>query len=192
MEYYGVLPKEARLQLLIEADYSTILELCQEPLFKDLCQSKILWNEKLFREFGVRSNNPKEDYKYHYLNNIKNKRKELDQKMTELLMGTTEDPGEIKRKLAKLEEYNKIMEDLLKLENMFLYLDVVPNPKQLVVKSKNLSEKDWDEIFVSLYSVGLDSYQQAQIGDYTIFIYETAKDVEIAKKALGNEYQFLY
>jgi hypothetical protein len=52
MQYYSILPPEARLQLLIEADYFTIKELCQEPIFKTICNSDILWKEKIKREFG--------------------------------------------------------------------------------------------------------------------------------------------
>lgn len=68
--YYSVLPKEARLQLLVEADYPTILELCQDPLFKDICNSEILWREKLRSEFGL---NAIEDAKQEYLDNYSKK-----------------------------------------------------------------------------------------------------------------------
>lgn len=72
MEYYNILPKEARLELLINADYPTILELCQDPLFKELCESKLLWERKLKQDFNIISDTPKDTYVARYRMLIRN------------------------------------------------------------------------------------------------------------------------
>ena len=36
-QYYSILPPEARLQLLIEADIGTVLQLCDDEPFKNIC-----------------------------------------------------------------------------------------------------------------------------------------------------------
>lgn len=103
--YYAVLPKEARLQLLIEADYPTILELCQDPLFKDICDGDLLWREKLKREFGL---DIIKDAKWEYL---KNYRVKLDRliKVKEYEMEKIDDNIE-----TELEPLNIKMEEEIK------------------------------------------------------------------------------
>lgn len=62
MEYYPTLPPEARLQLLIEADIGTVLELCNDPLFKNICSNQLLWERRLKKEFDKSSDSPKQEY----------------------------------------------------------------------------------------------------------------------------------
>lgn len=81
MEYYSILPKEARLQLLIEADYPTILELCQDPLFEDICNSNVLWEEKLKKDFNITSDNPKDTYAARYRMLVRQQIKDKQEKL---------------------------------------------------------------------------------------------------------------
>lgn len=60
---FATLPEDVRRQMLVEAPYDVISELCQEPIFKKICNDKQLWQMKLEKEFGITdSRNPKLDY----------------------------------------------------------------------------------------------------------------------------------
>lgn len=85
MEYYNILPNEAKLQLLAEADYFIIRELCQEPIFKNICNSKLLWQEKLEREFGLSEvENGKEKYLKLLRAKLRKERDDIVRKIREI------------------------------------------------------------------------------------------------------------
>lgn len=149
MEYYGILPKEARLQLLIEAEYPTIIELCQDDLFYDICNGKVLWERKLKNDFNLASNNPKEEYFKQYIRKLEKEynqtlkdrgrirrliasevqklqeeRREEIGKLAEKITDEYEDKIEkLKRNIREKNKYEEILENIEKIENLAFRLD---------------------------------------------------------------------
>lgn len=216
MEYYKVLPKEARLQLLIEADYPTILELCSEPLFKDLCQSKILWSEKLKREFGITNNeNPQNEYLKEYYNKLENEKAILEKKENDLRFKIGQKLGplmekhneEINKLTTRLNKEAKIeqtrlnnkyglTENLEKREKIGEWQLLTAFPpldlKILIVKiHEDMSNNEWGYLWNNLESFG-PILRSRTARNLLAINYKNGEDAQKAKEGLKGKYNILY
>lgn len=212
-QYYSVLPKEARLQLLIEADYLTILELCKDPLFKEICNSDVLWEEKLKRDFNINTNkNAKNKYLREYqgklVKDIEKKEDEIDnisENIEDRLESLNEEEKEEIKKIK--EEYkekrkklrgtlneelglNEQQKELNKLGKISKQIKIKIQPGNLyVLKDDNTAKSIKADFAKNGRQVGLITISK-KLNRYKIE-FPDSRDAEEAKEEFKDKYTFL-
>lgn len=211
--YYKLLPKEARLQLLIEADYFTILELCNDPLFKEICDSEILWEEKLKRDFDIEVD---KNAKYKYLKQYRNKlweeltakdeeianmESEIEEKFRPLSKEENEQIKKIReefknkrehlrKKLRKEYEWKKNQKEFKKLQDKFQKLKIDLKPAILYVTKENFRSKDLEKDF-SKNGREIDSVTIDRKSNVYTIQFPYSRDAEEVKEEFKDKYKFL-
>ena len=119
-QYYSILPPEARLQLLIEADIGTVLQLCDDEPFKNICDGELLWEERLQREFGKTSTDPKEEYFKLSKGRLKKEIKDNKNKISDIYRDIDENYEILKLKEAEKKEIKKIKTKYMKQKDIIV------------------------------------------------------------------------
>lgn len=212
--YYSLLPPEARLELLINADYPTILELCNDNLFKDICNSDILWQEKLKREYNIiETKNAKRDYEINYRKDldkiIKTKeyeaekiedkiqekidplRKEMDKEISKIKDKYEGRITKFKRRLGKKAGLDKLDIEIERLKNVLS--EIKKHKFDLIIDINELSPKPSIKTLLDEFGkygrVAVDPI--ARTGRY-IIRFSDVRDAADAKEALKDKYNFLF
>lgn len=199
MQYHSQLPNEVRFELLLQADIFTVLELCQEPIFKNVCSSDLFWLEKSKRDFNQENN--KENYLLLYRSKLRKERDKIQEEIEKLLkqsyqMNNHLSPDQDLRQLEKiqkeigLDDKIKNREDLdkkikvinLNLQNgNILYIKRWHDKQQLTgVFSRAAVLKDIIN--------ATDKYTRER---YTILIFNNSEASESARIALLGGYNFI-
>lgn len=202
-EYYFMLPNEARFELLLQADIFVVLELCQEPIFKDICNSKLLWLEKSKREFGV------EGDKQKYLKLVRMKlRQEIDKLENEAedlrieSFYTVNKDKSIKILAQADKEANRLQKEW-GINCLFQKQKEINNKIEILnqnIENANiLYIKDWVEEEIRFIFVGgnkdirgiIETMDKETREKYTIIIFSDFQVSEQARQDLGIDYKFL-
>lgn len=209
MQYYSTLPKEARLQLLIEADYPIILELCNDPLFKEICDSNVLWERKLKNEFGITSDNPKEEYIRNYQDKLKTEIKSIKTELgninNEISFNLHPLDQKFEIELSRIrEKHRKQKEKIInQIKEERGYMEKENQMKKLQELINSFADENTNIIIIQqpagISSVTIfDDFNQfgpikswLHGGNKFTFIFEDYRDAQDARKGLRDRYNFL-
>lgn len=186
--FYGLLPKEARIELLAQADFSTLRELCQDSLFNDLCYGDRLWELRLEKQFNIKnSSNTKEEYLNLLAEELNLPLARLEEELREWNEGLTDNDfldKEAEDNIIRLEEEIGEINSQLKeinylLSNDLMIINTMENKRQL--------EKDFKPFGGIIKPV----YERRGEKEFITFKFPNSELKEEAYQYLKNKYLFV-